>query len=155
MILPSKKGGMSMENYTSKIGNHVYVKEGVEAVKLYKEAFRLEEEGEPWLDDEGFIVHQTLVRNGELFLSVSENKHLPDGFNKLYSSGVCPAMLFCVYYYSEEDLRRTFELLSKDAKKYTEIQVEGKDIICEVIDKFGVFWHLRFPKDQNASFIPK
>ncbi len=144
-----------MENYTSKIGNHVYVKGGAEAVELYKEAFRLEAEGEPWLDDEGFIVHQALVRNGELFLSVSENKYLPDGFIELYSADVCPIMLFCVYYRNEEDLRRTFELLCKAAKKYTEIQAEGEDIICEVIDKFGVFWHLRFPKDQNASFIPK
>lgn len=144
-----------MENYTSKIGNHVYVKGGAEAVELYKEAFRLEEEAEPWLDEEGLIIHQALVRNGELFLSVSENKHLPAGFIERYSADGCPPMLFCVYYRNEADLRRTFELLSKDAKKYTELQAEGKDIICEVLDKFGVFWHLRFPKDQNASFIPK
>jgi uncharacterized glyoxalase superfamily protein PhnB len=144
-----------MGNYTSKIGNHVYVKGGKEAVKLYKEAFLVEEEGEPWLDNEGLIIHQTLVRNGELFLSVSENKYLPAGFIERYSADVSPTMLFCVYYRNEEDLRRTFELLCKDAKRYTEIQVEGKDMICEVIDKFGVFWHLRFPKDQNVSFIPQ
>ena len=144
-----------MENYTSKFGLHVYVKGSIEAVKLYKEAFKLEEEGEPWLDDEGLIIHQALVRNGVLFLSISENKHLPNGFIKRYSADVCPTMLFCVYFRNEEDLRRTFELLSKDGSSCTELQAEGEDIVCDVIDKFGVFWHLRLPKDQNAPFIPK
>ncbi len=144
-----------MNNYSSKIGNHVYVKGGLEAVALYKEAFRLEVENEPWLDDEGLIVHQALLQNGELFLSVSENKHLPNGFIEQYSTDVCPVMLFCVYFYTGKDLRRTFEILSKDAKRYTDIQAEGKDTICEVVDKFGVFWHLRFPNNQSASFIPK
>ena len=144
-----------MENYTSKIGSHVYVKGSIDAVELYKEAFRLEEEGEPWLDEEGLIVHQALTRNGVLFLSVSENKHLPDGFIKRYSAEMCPTMLFCVYFHNEDDLRRTFELLSEGGISCTELKAIGEDIVCDVIDKFGVFWHLRFPKNQNASFIPK
>lgn len=144
-----------MTKYISRIGNHVYVKDGVKAVKLYKDAFALEQDGEPWLDDDGLIIHQTLVRNGELFLSVIESKYLPNGFIEQYAPDQCPAMLFCVYFRSEEDLRNTFECLSIDAKKYTEVQAEGDDINCEVIDKFGVFWHLRFPNDLNDSFIPK
>ena len=144
-----------MENNISRMGNHVYVKNGLKAVALYKKAFHLEENDDPWVDDEGLLVHQALWRNGELFLSVSENKHLPDGFMEQYSDEVCPAMLFCVYYYNEEDLRRTFELLTKDAKKYNELHPEGEDIICDVIDSFGVFWHLRFPKDPNVSYVPK
>jgi uncharacterized glyoxalase superfamily protein PhnB len=144
-----------VENYTSKIGNHVYVKGGAQAVELYKEAFRLEEQGKPWLDDEGLIIHHQLLRNGEPFLSISENKHLPDGFIKHYSADVCPAMLFCVYFRNEDDFRRTFELLSKEGNSCTGAKVEGEDTICDLIDKFGIFWHLRFPKNQNAPFIPK
>lgn len=58
------------------IGNHVYIRGGVEAVRLYKEAFNLEE-NKPWLDDEGLIIHQELLRNGELFLSVIEESSTP------------------------------------------------------------------------------
>jgi len=67
-----------MSNCTSKIGNHVYVNGGADAVKLYKKAFELDETDGAWLDDDGYIIHRQLERNGELFLSVSEDIYLPD-----------------------------------------------------------------------------
>jgi len=145
-----------MENYTSRIGNHVYVKNSAEAVKLYKKAFKLEKRGEPWLDDDGFIIHQELLRNGELFLSISDYKHLPnENFVKKHFNDVRPTMLFCAYFHNEDDLRRTYELLSNKENLCTELKLESEDLISEVIDKFGVFWHLRVPKDWNANFVPK
>jgi len=134
-----------VENYSSKIGNHVYVRNGLEALEFYKEAFALKKRGYPWLDDDGTLIHQELLRDGELFMSVTDSKHLPDGFIDQYSNDTCPTMLFCVYFHSESNFRQTYEILSKDGKLCNEIQPEGNDIICEVIDKFGVFWHLRVP----------
>jgi len=62
----------------SRIGNHVYTKDAVEAVRLYKEAFDLEEKGKPWLDNEGLVVHQDTPRkNGDLFIGVTDYSHLP------------------------------------------------------------------------------
>ena len=144
-----------MENYISKISHHVYAKCGAEAVKLYKEAFRLEESGKPWLDDEGLIIHQELLRNGEHFLSVSDDKHLPDGFIKKYPGEARPIMLFYVYFRNEDELRRTYELLYEEGNLCTGIQAEASDVVCDLIDKFGVFWHLRVPEDWEAAFIPK
>ena len=144
-----------MANYCSKLGNHIFAKDCAEAVRLYKLAFKLETESEPWLDDDGLIIHQDLLRNGETFLSVSENKYLPDSFIEKFSDKGCPPMLFCVYFNSKNDLCRTVEILVTDGSASTDLQEEGDDVICDLIDKFGVFWHLRFPKNQNSSFIPK
>lgn len=145
-----------MENYISRIANHVYVKGGTEAVKLYKEAFKLEEKGKPWLDDDGILVYQELLRNGEHFISVSEDKHLSDGVKREYPDVVRPTMMNLVYFSNEDDLRRAFELLYKDKNPCTGIRTEGHSVnSCDMIDEFGVLWHLCVPKDWNASFIPK
>jgi len=144
-----------MENSISRIGNHVYVKGSSEAVELCKEAFKLEEMGKPWLDDKGYIIHQQLSRNGKLFLSICEDKYLPKGFINVYSDKSQLAMLFCVYFQNKDDLDRAYNLLCKDGKQRTEVSFESKDIVCDVVDRFGVFWHLRVPEDWNVPFVPK
>ena len=138
---------------TSRIGTHVFLKNATEAIKLYKEAFDLEEKGKPWLDSEGLIVHLDLVqKNGDLFISVTDSKNLPnDAFIKKYTTNVCPPMLFFVYYKTEDDLRRTFAVLSENATLCREPEFVGQDIVCEIIDKFGVFWHLCFVGQENQS----
>ena len=140
----------------SKIGSHIYAKDGLAALEFYKKAFDLEGESKPWLDEEGILIHQNLLRNGELFLSVSDTKHLPNNtFTERLTACICTAMLFCVYFFNEDDLRKTFNALSENAELCREIEYEGNDIVCEVVDQFGAFWHLRVPENQNASFIPK
>ena len=138
----------------SRIGNHVYAKDAAAAVKLYMEAFDLLEQGKPWLDKDGFIIHQDLVRkNGDLFLGVTDCRHLPsDAFRDKFTAATCPSMLFYVFYFVENDLRRTFTILSEGAVLCRDLEAEGKDTVCEVVDKFGVFWHLRLvaPENQNA-----
>lgn len=138
---------------TSRIGNHIYTKDAAGAVKLYKEAFDLLEKGEPWLDSEGLIIHQDLVqKNGDLFIGVTDYHHLPnDVFVRKFTTDVCPPMLFYVFYLTEDNLRRTFAILSDRATLCRELESEGKDIVCEIIDKFGVFWHLRFVAQENQS----
>ena len=144
-----------MGNSISKIGNHVYVKGGADAVKLYKAAFMLDDTGEPWLDDEGFIVHQQLERNGELFLSVSDEKHLPDEFIRNYPDGTRPVMLFYVCFQKEDDFNRAFMLLNNGSKTVAQPRKEASDLVCDVLDRYDVFWHLRVPENWNASFVPR
>ena|GEM_PF-558108 len=137
----------------SRIGNHVYAKDAAAAVKLYMEAFELLEKGKPWLDEDGFIIHQDLVRkNGDLFLGVADCRHLPsDAFGDKFTTDTCPPMLFYVFYFAENDLRRTFAILSEGAVLCRELEAEGKDIVCEVVDRFGVFWHLRLVASENQN----
>jgi uncharacterized glyoxalase superfamily protein PhnB len=128
----------------SKIKSHVYVKNSVEAVKLYKEAFQLDEkEGERILDNDGNIWHCVLLRNGEEYLSVSEDKYLPDNLIRTYPDDVRPLMLFKIEFEDESDLKRAFELLSKDGNPCAGLKTEPWSVVsCDVIDKFGVFWDL-------------
>ena len=143
-----------MGNYISKICSHIYVDGALEAVKLYKEAFGLEDRGTPWLDDDGILVYQELGRNDELFISVSDKKHLFNEFIKDYPDGMRPTMLYIVYFENEDDLQRAFRLLYKEGNPCTGVKPEG-DIICAFIDIFGVYWHFQVPRDWNASFVPK
>jgi uncharacterized glyoxalase superfamily protein PhnB len=128
----------------SKIKSHVYVKNSVEAVKLYKEAFQLDEkEGERILDDDGIIWHCVLLKNGEEYLSVSEDKYLPENLIRAYSEDIHSLMLFKVEFEDESDLKRAFELLSKDGNPCAGLKTEPWSVVsCDVIDKFGVFWYL-------------
>jgi uncharacterized glyoxalase superfamily protein PhnB len=128
----------------SKIKSHVYIKNSVEAVKLYKEAFKLDEkEGERILDDDGNIWHCVLLKNGEEYLSVSEDKYLPENLIRAYSEDIRPLMLFKVEIEDETDLKRAFELLSKDGNSCAGLKTDPWSIVsCDVIDRFGVFWYL-------------
>ena len=133
-----------MSNNINKIKAHVYVKESVEAAKLYKAAFRLDDkEKELIIDDDGYIWHCVLTRDGEEYMSISEDKYLPDILIKEYSNNIRPLMLFKVEFNSEDDLKRAFAILSKDGNPCSGLKVEPWSVIsCDVIDKFGVFWYL-------------
>jgi len=125
-----------MNNYISRIGAHVYVKGSVEAVKLYKEAFRLEDRGNPILDGDGNIWHHVLSRDGEHIMSLSEDKYLPDELIRTYSDDVRPIMLFSVVFENEDDLRKAFALLSNGGNPCAGLRIEPHSIIsCDVIDK--------------------
>jgi uncharacterized glyoxalase superfamily protein PhnB len=148
--------GKKMGNYISRIGCHVYVKGSVEAVKLYKDAFMLEDKGTPIVDDEGNIYHHMLARNGETIIYVYEDKFLPPDLIKEYPDDIRPIMLFSIVFENEDDLRRAFNLLSKDGNPCAGLKIEPHSVLsCDVIDKFGVFWYLWVPKDWNAPYVHK
>jgi uncharacterized glyoxalase superfamily protein PhnB len=144
-----------MENSISKIGSHIYAKNGLEAIKLYKEAFRLDVE-KPWLDDDGVLIHQNLMLNGEIFMSITDEKHIDDVMKKAFTEGAKPVMMYTLYFHNENDLRRTYNLLCKDCNSSTGLREEDHSILsCDIIDKYSVFWHLCVPKDWNSSFVSK
>jgi uncharacterized glyoxalase superfamily protein PhnB len=127
----------------NKIKAHVYVKNSVEAVELYIKAFGLEKKGEYILDDDGNIWHCVLTQEGEEYISISEEKYLPNNLLKNYPEEIRPIMLFKVEFQNENELKKAFELLSKDGNPCAGLKVEPWSIIsCDVIDKFGVFWYL-------------
>jgi len=145
-----------MKNHISRIANHVYVNDGLEAVKVYKDAFMLEIKGAPWLDDEGVLIYQELQLNGNHFMSVSDDKYLGDDMKKEHPNGVSASVMNnCVYFAREEDLRRTFEILYKDGNPCSGFREDHKGqslFSCDVdlIDKFGVSWYLCVRRDWDA-----
>ena len=132
-----------MGSKISRIGSHVYVKGSVEAVELYKEVFGLQMKGDPILDSAGNIWHCNLLKDGEEYISVSEDKYLPQMLIKDYPEETRPVMLFGVEFESEDDLKRAFELLSKGGNPCAGLKTEPwSKLSCDIIDKFGVFWYL-------------
>jgi len=93
-----------MWNKKSRLGSHVYVKNSRGAVELYKEAFGLEIKGEPVLDGGGDIWHCVLQKNGEEYLSVSEDKYLPETLKKDYPSETRPVMCFEMEFAEKDEL---------------------------------------------------
>jgi len=139
----------------SKIGPHVYVNGSAEAVNLYKDAFGLEDKGGTDLDKDGDIYHRVLARNGEYFISVSEEKYMHDGLKREYPNGVRPTMVFTVAFDNEDDLRRAYGLLSTGGIPCNGLIVEpGTKLYGDVFDKFGVLWCLFVPIEWETFFIP-
>ena len=134
----------------SRIGNHVYAKGADAAVEFYKNAFGLETKGEPWRDDKGLIMSQNLYRKtGEVFMTVCDYEHLPnESFTSKYNADNCLTMLFFVFFTSENEMLKAVEVLSENAKHIREGK-EGTSEVCDVVDKFGVFWHLSLPADEK------
>ena len=127
----------------SRIGAHVYVKNSIEAAELYKEAFGLEMKGDPTLDSDGNAWYCVLQKNNEEYITISEDKYLPDMLIKEYPAETKPVMLFEVEFENEDDLKKAFKLLSKNGNPCAGLKVEPwSKLSCDVIDKFGVFWYL-------------
>jgi len=132
-----------MWNKKNRLGSHVYVHNSAEAAELYKEAFGLEFKGRPTLDDAGNIWHGILQKNDEEYFSISEDKYLPEMLIKEYPDETRPIMLFEVEFENEGDLKKAFELLSKEGNPCAGLKVEPwSKVSCDIIDKFGVFWYL-------------
>ena len=132
-----------MWNKKHGLGSHVYVKNSVEAAKLYMEAFGLEVKSSPTLDADGNIWHCVLQKNGEEYFSISEYKYLPEMLIKDYPEEVRPVMLFEVEFEKEDDLKKAYELLSKDGNPCAGLKVEPwSKLSCDIIDRYGVFWYL-------------
>ena len=135
----------------SRIGTHVYAKGADTAVEFYKGAFGLETKGEPWRDDKGLIISQNLHRKtGEVFMTVCDYEHLPnERFINKYNTDNCLTMLFFVFFSSEDEMLKAVEVLSETAKLVRDVEKTEGAIVFEVVDKFGVFWHLCVPADEK------
>ena len=145
-----------MDNRISKIGPHVYVKGSADAVRLYKEAFGLEDKGAPAADSEGSIYYHALAKNDEFFIGISEVKYLQDALKKENVDDTQPIMIFTVAFENEDNLRKTYDLLCVDGKPSTGLIVQPDAVIyCDLIDKFGVCWCLFVPQNWNNRVVPK
>jgi hypothetical protein len=145
-----------MKSQISRIASHVYVGDGKEAVKVYKDAFMLEATGEPLFNDSGLLVYQELQLNGSQFISVSDDKLFGNEIKKEFPKDIgFSAMSFCVYFANKDDLQRSFSVLYEDGNKCSGFREdkEGQSIFaCDVdfVDKFGVSWYFCVRRDWNA-----
>ena len=106
----------------------------LEALKLYQDAFNAKNLADNLLPDESSEIHIQMEINGHKFGIFPGDGHDARG-------NVC-----CQFEYeTKEELRKAYEILSKEAQEHS----IGTDFWCElfatVVDKFGIFWCLCVP----------
>ena len=119
-----------------KIGAQVYVKDSIEAVKMYCRAFGAEISFEI-KDKNGNYEHCELLINGQFFMCVSEYGL----FNESASGEFHLTMAFNVPGLgSEQAVRKAHEILSEGGK-VLHLGARPWSVFCsDIVDKFGVFW---------------
>ena len=106
----------------------------LEAFKLYQDAFNAKNLADDLLPDESGEIHIQMEINSHKFGIFPGDGHNARG-------NIC-----CQFEFETEDeLRRTYDILSKEAQEHS----IGTDFWCKlfatVTDKFGIFWCLCVP----------
>ena len=132
------------------IGIGLYVKNSVEAVELYKEAFGLDL-GYHVKNPDGSYFHSELYKHGKEFLSVVEAPN--DNIGEY-------TVQLGVTFADEAEVRKAYILLSAGGTIKTPMgPLPWSPCAADVIDKFGVWWYITAPQhrppddyDQNAPW---
>lgn len=135
-----------------KLGIGLYVKNSVDAVELYREAFGLEL-GYHVKNPNGTFFHSELYKNGQEILSVVESSS-DDKQEHIVQ--------LCMCFDSEAEVQRAYALLSDGGTIKIPIgPLPWSPCAAEVIDKFGVLWYITAPQhhppddyDPNKPWDP-
>ncbi len=132
-----------------RIGMGLYVKNSVEAVKLYKEVFGLEL-GYHVKNPDGTYFHSELYKDGQEFLSVveSSNNYMEENMVQL-----------SVSFDSEAAVEKAYALLSEGGTIKTPLgPLPWSPCAADVIDRFGVWWYItapqHYPPDDYDPNVP-
>lgn len=127
-------------------GVGLYVKNSIEAVEMYKDAFDLEL-GYHVLNKDGSYFHSELYKEGEQGFAVVESDISPSKEN--------PVQL-CFTFDTKDELTHAFDILSNEGKVIMEIcELPWSPCCAEVVDKFGIRWYLTVPQHRPPEdFTP-
>jgi uncharacterized glyoxalase superfamily protein PhnB len=127
-----------------KLGATLYIKNTIEAVALYTEAFGLTLGYHEKFPD-GTFMHASLLKNGQEIFAVSES-HNDNFVNIMLTSsleGSRPTMSYGINFESEEEVKRAYEMLAEDGTVLLELGALPWSSCCaDVVDKYGVYWYI-------------
>lgn len=127
-----------------KLGATLYIKNTIEAIALYTEAFGLTLGYHEKFPD-GTFMHASLLRNGQEIFAVSES-HNDNFVNIMLTSsleGSRPTMSYGINFESEEEVKKAYEMLPEDGTVLLELGSLPWSFCCaDVVDKYGVYWYL-------------
>jgi uncharacterized glyoxalase superfamily protein PhnB len=130
--------------YRMKLATTLYIKNTIEAVAFYTEAFGLSlgyHEEFP----NGTFMHASLLRDGQEIFAVSESRN--DTFVDLMLTssleGSRPTMSYGINFESEAEVKKAYEVLAKEGKVLLELgSLPWSSCCAEVVDKYGVYWYI-------------
>jgi len=127
-----------------KLGATLYIKNTVEAVKFYKEAFGMTLGYNEKFPD-GTFMHAALLRDGHEVFAVSESQN--DSFvNIMLSSSLKearPTMSYGITFDNEDEVKKAYSMLAEGGKVLFPLgSLPWSSCCADVVDKYGVYWHI-------------
>lgn len=127
-----------------KLGATLYIKNTVEAVEFYKEAFGMTLGYNEKFPD-GTFMHAVLLRDGHEVFAVSESQN--DTFvNIMLSSSLKearPTMSYGITFDNEDEVKKAYTMLAEGGKVLFPLgSLPWSSCCADVVDKYGVYWHI-------------
>lgn len=127
-----------------KLGATLYIKNTIEAVEFYTEAFGLTL-GYHEKNPDGTYMHAALLRDGQEIFAISEshNESLVDIMLKSSIKEARPTMSYGINFDKEEEVKKAYSMLEKDGSVLLPLGSLPWSACCaELVDKYGVYWYI-------------
>ena len=125
-----------------KLGATLYIKNTVEAVEFYKEAFGMTLGYNEKFPD-GTFMHAVLLRDGHEVFAVSESQN--DTFVNIMLSSLKearPTMSYGITFDNEDEVK-AYSMLAEGGKVLFPLgSLPWSSCCADVVDKYGVYWHI-------------
>ncbi|WP_410770192.1 VOC family protein [Fontibacillus sp. BL9] len=127
-----------------KLGATLYIKNTVEAVEFYKEAFGMTLGYNEKFPD-GTFMHAELLRDGQQVFAVSESQN--DTFVQVMLASSLkesrPTMSYGINFDHEDEVSKAFSMLAEGGNVLFALgSLPWSSCCAEVIDKYGVYWYI-------------
>lgn len=127
-----------------KLGATLYIKNTIEAVEFYKEAFGMTLGYNEKFPD-GTFMHAALLKDGQEVFAVSESQN--DAFvNIMLTSSLKesrPTMSYGINFDSEDEVKKAYSMLAKQGKVLFPLgPLPWSSCCADVVDKYGVYWYI-------------
>ena len=127
-----------------KLGATLYIRNTVEAVPFYREAFGLTLGYHEKFSD-GTYLHASLLRDGEELFAVSESKNDAMVRAMLASTlrGSRPTMSYGLQFTSEDEVRKAYSMLQQGGTVLCPLgPLPWSACAADVVDRYGVYWYI-------------
>ncbi|ADL50819.1 VOC family protein [Clostridium cellulovorans] len=127
-----------------KLGATLYIKNTVEAVEFYKEAFGMTLGYNEKFPD-GTFMHAALLKDGHEVFAVSESRN--DDFLKVMLASSLkesrPTMSYGINFDNEEEVKKAYAMLIDGGTVLFPLgSLPWSSCCAEVVDKYGVYWYI-------------
>lgn len=127
-----------------KLSATLYIKNTVEAVEFYKEAFGMTlgyNENFP----DGTYIHAAMFKDGDEIFAVSEsnNESFVEIMLKSDMKQSRPTMSYSINFNNEDEVRKAYEMLATEGTVMFPLGfLPWSACAAEVVDKYGVYWYM-------------
>lgn len=126
------------------LGMTLYIKNTLEAVEFYKEAFGMTLGYNEKFPD-GTYMHAELQKDGKTVFAVSEaeNGELVAAMHEMLEKGISPTTSCGIGFGTEEEVRKAYDMLSAEGVVRRPLgSLPWSACSADVLDKYGVYWYI-------------